>query len=200
MPTGYTIDIAKGISFKQFALNCARAFGYCIEMRGEPFDKPIPDKFKPSTYHEKEIVKIKKELGKIEKIPLKKLNKLAKREYDQEITKIQQSLKEKNELHAKYSAMLDKVNAYQPPSPDHIEFKKFMTNQIRQSMEFDCKTIYWINQLDKIKLLSGEQWQVKEIARLVRKLEYHLKGNQAEIDRTNDSNLWIKQLRESLKD
>lgn len=45
MPTGYTAAIKYGITFKEFALDCARNFGACISMRDEPRETPIPDEF-----------------------------------------------------------------------------------------------------------------------------------------------------------
>ena len=52
MPTGYTAKIANGISFQEFAMDCARGMGACIDLRDEPEggDK-IPDAFPPSDYH-----------------------------------------------------------------------------------------------------------------------------------------------------
>ena len=51
MPTGYTAEVQKGISFDKYALNCARAFGALVSMRDEPSDKEIPEKLEPSDYH-----------------------------------------------------------------------------------------------------------------------------------------------------
>lgn len=51
MPTAYTADIAKGITFKQYAMNCARAFGALIDLRDKPANCEIPDVVYPSDYH-----------------------------------------------------------------------------------------------------------------------------------------------------
>jgi len=52
MPTGYTDKINEGITFKTFALNCARAFGACVEFRDEGGGgEVIPEVFHPSDYH-----------------------------------------------------------------------------------------------------------------------------------------------------
>lgn len=57
MPTIYTSDIRDGISFKTFALNCARAFGACVEIRDEPGGgEKIPEAFKASDYHLKKAI------------------------------------------------------------------------------------------------------------------------------------------------
>ena len=47
MPTGYTLDLYNGkdITFEEFVLKCARAFGALIDMRDEPcllYTSPSP--------------------------------------------------------------------------------------------------------------------------------------------------------------
>ena len=46
-------------------MDCARAFGACIMMRDESVDAPIPEEFKPSTYHIEELEKAKSDLKKV---------------------------------------------------------------------------------------------------------------------------------------
>lgn len=56
MPTGYTADLMeKGMEFKPFVLQCARAFGALITMRDDSLDAPIPEKFEPDDYHIKKL-------------------------------------------------------------------------------------------------------------------------------------------------
>lgn len=65
MPTGYTAPIYEGkqITFPEFAMQCARAFGALIDMRDDPMDSPIPDAFVPDTYHARELVKAREQLA-----------------------------------------------------------------------------------------------------------------------------------------
>ena len=55
MPSGYTNKIKDDISFEEFALSCARAFGACVEMRDDPGDAKIPEEFTPSPYYKKAL-------------------------------------------------------------------------------------------------------------------------------------------------
>lgn len=52
MPTGYTAAIKDGITFQEYALSCARAFGALISMREESSDAPIPDALEMSPYYQ----------------------------------------------------------------------------------------------------------------------------------------------------
>src|SRR5688572_13460567 len=64
MPTGYTAGILSGEtkSFKQFAIDCMRAFGATIHMRDEPMDKPYEPRT-PSEYYSKRIGELKKQIS-----------------------------------------------------------------------------------------------------------------------------------------
>jgi len=66
MPTGYTATLMeKNQTFPEFIMGCARAFGALIMMRDDPNDATIPDKFEPSDYHAKGIIKAREKLAKL---------------------------------------------------------------------------------------------------------------------------------------
>lgn len=194
MPTGYTCNIEKGIEFKDFALSCARAFGACVTMRDDSSDTPIPEKFQPSNYHAPKIKKAEKALKELRKITVKDAEALAEKEFSTKMKEYEKYNKEKNKLKQKYEAMLAKVNAWTPPSTDHFEFRKFMADQIKKSIEFDC-TIYPC----EVKRLTGEKWIKKEKERILWDIDYHAKGYTEEKERVESRNTWVKQLRESLE-
>lgn len=57
MPSGYTSDIyhGKDVTFKEFALKCARNFGALMHMRDESLDTPIRLKNLEDSYHKNEL-------------------------------------------------------------------------------------------------------------------------------------------------
>jgi len=197
MPTGYTSSIKDGISFKGFALNCARAFGVCITMRDDPSNKPIPKEFKPSTYDKKELKRAHKELGELKDLTMKEVTKRAKQDYEQEFRVHNKRLKECRELLRKYKAMLAQVQEWRPPSSDHAEFKRFMVDQITGSIEFDCDISYYMKKVPKC--LSGKDWLQKQIKDVLWDINYHMDEDKKEQKRIAGRNRWIKQLRDSLK-
>ena len=93
--------------------------------------------------------------------------------------------------------MLIQVKKWQTPSEDHLELKIFMTNQIEQSIKFDCSSDYWERQ--GIQRLTGQQWIDEQIQKCLKDIVYHKKEYTEEVHRTNGRNLWINQLRRSLK-
>ncbi len=98
MPTGYTCDIEKGITFKEYALGCARAFGAFVSLRDEDKDIELPDGFPLDSYHEKELPKARKELAKYQKMTIKEATKEAKEHYDKEVASAKAGIKKTAKL------------------------------------------------------------------------------------------------------
>jgi hypothetical protein len=138
MPTGYTAKIAEGMTFREYALGCARAFGALIEMRDEPNDVPIPDEFKPSDYHLDKFTEQRNRLAEFEGMSDHEANEQSKAEYMRALGYHHEGIKKDNALREKYERMLKEVEAFTPPSPEHAEYKEFMRSQIVESMRFDC--------------------------------------------------------------
>lgn len=83
-----------------------------------------------------------------------------------------------------------------PPSSEHQGLKDFMISQLEESIRFD-KMID--ETFTKVNEVTGREWLQKQIALCLWDVEYHTENNLKEIARVGKRNLWIKQLRESLK-
>ena len=197
MPTGYTAKIADGISFNDFIMDCARAFGACISMRDEPNDKPIPEKFEASKWYKEKYEATQKELESLSKLSIETASTIANEDYEKAVASRQEGITKNDRLKERYYAMLGCAKQWQPPTPDHIELKSFMIKQIEDSVKFDCDNSYHLK--NQPVLLSGEKWIEKRRAKLLKDLDYYFDENQKEIERNNGRNAWVKALRESLK-
>lgn len=198
MPTGYTDAIKDGISFRMFAMNCARAFGACVMLRDESGGgEKIPEAFKPSDYSARRLRETREHIAEIEAMNDAACDKAAAKEWKDESDRREQRIREKTALRLKYEAMLAEAHAWTPPTPDHVELRNFMISQIAQSIDFDCG----ISQYDKPPpKLSGAEWRAERLAQLYKDIAYYERENAAEIERTNQRNEWISALRESLKE
>lgn len=196
MPTGYTNKIGEGQSFEDFILGCARAFGALVTMRDDSQDTPIPEKFEASEYHLREAAAAAIELEKLKEMPFEEAEKRAKEKYESELMSIENSINSARELEATYKQMLSQVMAWKAPTADHMELKKFMVQQIEESIKFDCDTGYYLGK--DIKLLTGEQWRTGEIKQAFEGIDYHKKEQAKEVERIARRNDWITRLRESL--
>lgn len=196
MPTGYTAAIEKGISLRQFILNCTRAMGACIMQREDDAGDP-PKKREPTDYHVKEIERVEAVLREVELMDDATAQIRATEEYDKELQSIEEGIIKNNTLRQKYETMLSQVKSWIPPTPDHQGLKDFMISQITESISFDCSD-YHTNRLDKLKLLSPQEWKHKEMKRALTDLNYHQKGNSDELGRCRSQNNWIDKLYASL--
>lgn len=193
MPTKYTAAIADGIDFKTYAMNCARAFGACISLRDESAGVEIPE-FQPTDYHVKWLAKGRERLAKLRAMTPEEVERAALRDYLDECKRRAKRVRKNNALRAKYEAMLEQVNAYQAPTPEHAEFKKFMASQIEETIRFDCGRLFD----DELKQLSGADWLAAQLADAEREIAYHEQQHAEEVQRVARRNAWVKALRESL--
>ena len=192
MPTGYTEDIYKGkdVTFKDFALKCARAFGACVHQREENIEDPPKLKKPDTSYYEDKLKKAKA------------FKKPTKAEYNLYIAKETEYLEielAKNEKRiADYVAMLVNVKNWQPPTKEHFKFKEFMMEQLNGSIYADSSE-YYEKELKKIKALTYKDYcDILKMDAENDILSYtdEIKKEKA---RTEKSNEWLTELFESLK-
>lgn len=194
MPTGYTADIAKGITFEQFAWNCARAMGALIMMRDEPSNVPIPERFEPSDYNAKALAEAHERLDWLNGLSLPEANGEACKAHAAALDSHRRYESDKNDLRKKYWAMLEKVEAWTPPTTEHVGFKDFMAQQIRDSIKFDCHNSYE----QEPKPLTGMEWRAAETEKALKDVKYHSEEHAKEVTRNTQRNQWIASLRTSL--
>jgi hypothetical protein len=195
MPTGYTAQIEEGITFSRFAMLCARAFGASIDMRDEPLSKEIPIELIPSDHHQKALDKAIAELESLNKISIGEATLLAMAEFDHVVKCNQEYQNTRASLKGKYQAILTQVRAWNPPTSEHEELQKFMENQILESIKFDCGEYTEGTPVS----MSGSEWIERKKNKILHDLCYHQKEYKEECRRVAGRNLWLKQLRESLK-
>ncbi len=199
MPTGYTHIVAENgdFTFPEFAMRCARAFGALVMMREEPLDAPIPEKFEPGEYYRKNYEKAKAAYENFIANP--PTDEDLEKQYNEYVAKETERFaaisKEKDVKHRRYNAMLFKVLKWQPPTPEHEGLKKFMIDQLHDSIEADCSEYQprISNKEEYIAYYRSGEYLKKE-------LDFYTEKWHKEIERTNSRNEWLKELRESLKE
>jgi hypothetical protein len=196
MPSGFTSDIYNGkkITLKDFALKCARAFGACIHLRDDPMDVSfdISSMLRKSdvSYHKGKIEEAKK-IKKPTKLQFKKSILDKKIYYKEQIEKSSQ-------LKSAYEKMLNEVISWEPPSKEHENFKEFMIDQLKSSIDHDCQIDFYKRSLDDIESITYREYcrELKDSA--AKSIKYHSESMRKEIENAEAANLWIKQLFESL--
>lgn len=196
MPTSYTHNIAKGISFEEFALSCARAFGALVSMRDDTENTPIPDEIKLSNYYKEKLAEIKSELTTIENLTPSEIKQRCTKEYQEHLNYQKERRKEMANLKKQYTTMLASVNKWAPPTVDHVELKGFMVDQITKSIDYDCDPSYYS---EKVHKKDDRTWVSDKIKELKKDLAYYTKEYKKEIERCKERTKWIQALKQSLK-
>lgn len=197
MPTGYTSDLYEGKpqTFPQFVMDCARAFGALITMRDEARGTPIPEEFLPSDYHLKAAAEAREEWLRLTSMSVQEAIAESHAEYDRYMQRRREDEQKREALKQRYGAMLAEVDKWNPPTPDHMGLKKFMQEQLVESIKFDCGTDYY----PKPPPL-GDEWRKQAIAMAERNVKYHEEEYVKEAERCQARTDWVRSLRESLPD
>lgn len=197
MPTGYTAYVQDGTitEFKDFALLCARAFGALVTMRDEPNSTPIPERLEPSNkYYDDQIAECEARLATLKAMSPDEVRVASLDAHAKAMEAWHERRRKRLETKRRYLAMLDKVKAWHPPTPDHSELAAFMIRQLQESIEVDTSG-KWDNEPIT---LAGEAWRQAEIRETESQLNYAIKHRAEEIARTAERNEWLSALRASL--
>lgn len=199
MPTTYTSFVAdnENFTFPEFAMLCARDFGALASMRDEPLEAPVPERFEPDDFYRKEYEAAKAEYDAFIANPPTE-EELSK-EYDEYVAMQKEQhakvIADKRERRGRYERMLTKVLKWEPPTPDHQALRRFMIQQLQESIEFDC-TEYDLALPDREQYVSyGMDPEVYRGRR-----DRNLAKWKSEVERVAKINRWLKNLRDSLKD
>ena len=204
MPTGYTHGIIDGNikTFPEFAKLCMKAFGACVRMKDDNLDKP----YKPqivSTFYSENIEKSKLKLKKVKALSDDKIIYDHKKYFKKEMTRIEKYIKEAAEARDKLSSMLLDVLKWDPPTPNHAEFKKFMIEQLKTTIEHDGDDTYHKHKLIELRnetkvTINADDIRKKMIADTKNDIDYYAKKMKEEIKRTSKDNKWVEDLLKSL--
>lgn len=195
MPTSYTEPLHSGtpITFEQFVLRCSRAMGAAIMQRDESLDVEIQLR-EVSDY----------EIAAVDLAG----NALAQalQRTDEEWTALQAAtiakaeqfrtdyVAKKNGIRERYVAMFEQVRAWKPPTAEHLELKKFMVDQIEESLRFDVGTYEPTVPAE----LPVAEFREQEVGKLARDLGRATERLEQERERVRGQNAWVIALRESL--
>jgi hypothetical protein len=195
MPTGYTSDLydLKPTTRNEFILQCARAFGATIMQRDDPLSDPPKPRVPRTEYMDSNILRAKRERLEARRWSKEEAIAQAKKKNDESLAYWEEANKKALARRRNYERMLAEVDAWTPPTPDHVELKNFMIDQLRSSIEWDCKMY------DPPTPTTGEEYRKSVIQQAERDVDYYIQQRQAEIDRANGANGWITALYDSLE-
>jgi hypothetical protein len=195
MPTGYTAKLCdEGQSFEEFVWTCARAMGFMIHMRDDSLNTPIYRADSSSAYdttkhHREGIEKAKQELTRIKQMSDTEVRRKLKAENEKKTAEYEESVIKQTAVCKRLDEMRAHVEAWQPPNPEFDNFKKFMLQQLDE-------TIKWDGGLPDPPTLttSVSKWRTETLKSWQRNLEYHEKYLAEDQGRNKDRNKWMDEL------
>lgn len=197
MPTGYTADVGDGTvtDFRDFAMQCARAFGALVRMRDDPADAAIQSEFAPSDYHVKALAEAREALASLRSMSIDQRQVAAEAANADAVASWDLRESKRAETRRRYDAMLAHVKAWTPPTGAHVEMKNFMIQQLSESIRFDC-----VPTCSKPPTpLKRDEWFAEAVAKAEYDIGYHTKEHAAEVARCAKRTAWIADLRRSLQ-
>jgi len=197
MATGFTHDIESGkiTTLPEFALRCARAFGALITMRDDCMSAAIPDVIEPDTsYYDQRIRESQERLGALRIMSVDEAVAAADAEWQSAMQGWQERQTQRSAKRTRYEAMLEKVRAWNPPTPEHIGLKEFMVEQLESSM----KIADYEDEAPQSQ--HWKAWHEEQVEREQRSLLRSTEERTKEIDRAASRTAWIQALKASLKD
>lgn len=193
MPTGYTSNLHDGEqTFEEFVLGCARAFGALILMRDDPADAEIPDEITPSTWAADSLAEARQKLAELNAMTAEQVEAAATAEYDEAVRYWEEQVAKTAAIRSRYEAMLAEVDAWQPPSADHVNLKEFMRSQLRESIRFDRY------EPKAPERATPQEWQDRERQRLIDSIGRYAEQDAKERARAESRTEWVRALRRSL--
>jgi hypothetical protein len=198
MPTGYTSDIYEGkaVTFKDFALKCARAMGAGITQRDEPGDNEIHFQEIDDFYYKK-VQNAKADLSRALSRSVDYWEEQQRREIAEAIKYRDDYLENQDNLRSRYDHMLNEVRNWVPPTSEHDGLKKFMIEQLESSIEFDTGGSYTPSVPEEKDVAT---YADEKIAVFAKSLQYAVESLTKQEDLARSQRAWVTALRDSLEE
>lgn len=190
MPTGFTYPVQEGkCSFNEFVWNCVRAFDVAYHLRDQP-NAPIPLTCEPRLDYY--VERLNEETERLKKF-LESSEEDLRKEYEAGLVRTknfyEQTETEREVQNSRFRAMLDKVEAWEPPTPDHEKLKTFMREQLTTS---------FYSAWELPSRPSFEDWKKSQIANANRMIKSWQKDIETEIKRAKFTTDYLQALNKSV--
>lgn len=194
MPTGYTAIFSdRDVSFREYALRCARAFGACILRHDDDMSEPPKHRVVLACY-QNNVDRDTRELDRF--LLLTPEQQLAEMEAkaDQERYYRIKAHSELSELKVRLEKVLAQVKAWEPPTVEHENYKTFMVEQITKTLARDCDLERDYLDPEKVVVVTPED----HLSELKSRVDRSIKSRDEERARCEGANAWIDALYASL--
>ena len=192
MPTGYTAEICeKDVDFKKFVMTCAKAF--VVSTRDDDINAPIPEQ-KPNRYNIDTLRDYRLELIEVEAWTEKRAEKEAKSYFDKDLESHNNAVDGAKAINDRITNMLSKVKAWKQPTDKHAALKKFMIDQLEETLKYEGTFT-----LPTPVKQSGKEFKENRIGSIKRSIKYYEERTEQDAKSAEESVYWLQKLKDSLK-
>lgn len=202
MPTGYTAPVQDGdiTDLADYALTCARGFGAMVLLRDSDQSLEATRRYveeqsyaEASGYYVDALRKSRERLTELRSMTDEQALAASRAAHDAVVEGNQRSERKRVAELARYEAMIEKVEAWEPPTEDHVAFKQFMLDQLRESVKFDCRPFSM--PAPEVSLA----WRDEEIEGELRNIQRYEDAIEKEAERNAGRIGWVTALLDSLE-
>ena len=198
MPTGYTAALYEGedVSFRDFVLRCSRAMGAAVLLRDHDSSVvPTPENVNGgSGYYTSRLQDARTELLHWQELKGPALEEATETFNAAQRQGLADDEAKRVRIGESYTGMIDQVEAWEPPTPDHQGLKDFMLQQLNDSLEHDASPTdpRWYQEY-----LPGDLRDMK-IGNLTQEIERLEKSAEEDKERDQGRVEWVEALYASL--
>lgn len=192
MPTGYTVVIEEksDLTLREFALRCARAMGACVMQRDDAMGV-LPEAPEPDDYYEKSRRTAEAKLVELRGLSTEGKRALWQADCERIAKANLERVAKASETRRRYARMRTLVEAWKPPTRDHVGLRHFMLDQIDAcSSEWKAYTVQ--------ASATPDDWYTREVEATEWSLELAVKNVREELQRAEERKVWIATLYASL--
>jgi hypothetical protein len=195
MPTGYTAALYEGkpTTFEEFMLNAARAMGAAIMQRDDA-PGPIKEASEASSYHKAALENANSKLTMLINLSVVEWTQREKDQREENDRQDREAEARVAAIQERYEAMLIQVEDWQPPTDEHEGLKKFMRDQLVESIGWDCSA----SPRPERPVADPVAFAKAEVARAARNVEYHAEKLAEDEERAASRSKWVRDLKASL--
>jgi len=203
MPTGYTAGIIDGeiTTFPQFAKKCMRAFGATMHMRDDSLDEEYTPQKVDNFYYEN-LEKSKDKLKEVMDATDEEILKIHEDEVTPTMDYHKKEMVKETENKILLEKIYDEVEQWIPPTPEHEGIKKFMKEQLSETIKYEAEPKYHKNELNRLieEILSADEKLLREkfIKKHEKDIKYYTERVELMEKKVEDANKWVTDLLESL--
>jgi hypothetical protein len=137
MPTGYTAALVEGEQpFDEFVLDCSRAMGAAIMQRDAGAGPTMVPPLDVARY-DNEIQDYITRLEELDEMPEHVQDKARRAEFADRLVRYQAELTKTAQVAERLNRRIEEVEAWEPPTEDHANFKAFMLDQLHETLKYD---------------------------------------------------------------